>query len=205
MGVWTGETRRFDRNRRSARSTDSEGRPGRPLRTPLDTVIDACTNIYENVPCGTFVQNRIDDRFSKLSAPPRKSRDLNRVSNPQPLRLLRDKCAPSWHIVSPAAMAKIVEASPMKSAAEELELLRKTLRRCVDAYASRLESQIAEVRNRILPHIDDQNIPAARIRDLRDILTLCRTLEVRADKARRKDLKKIEAVIDELQVLVENW
>jgi t-SNARE complex subunit (syntaxin) len=30
-------------------------------------------------------------------------------------------------------------------------------------------------------------------------------LEVRADKARRKDLKKIEAVIDELQVLVENW
>lgn len=102
-------------------------------------------------------------------------------------------------------MAKIVEASPMKSAAEELELLRKTLRRCVDAYASRLENQITEVRNRIVPHLDDQKIPAARIRDLRDILTLCRTLEVRADKARRKDLKKIEAVIDELQVLVENW
>jgi hypothetical protein len=102
-------------------------------------------------------------------------------------------------------MAKTLEASPMKSAAEELELLRKTLRRCVDAYASRLENQIAEVRNRILPHIDEQKIPPARIRDLRDILTLCRTLEVRADKARRKDLKKIEGVIDELQVLVENW
>jgi hypothetical protein len=102
-------------------------------------------------------------------------------------------------------MAKPLEASPMKSAAEELALLRKTLRRCVDAYTSRLENQIAEVRNRILQHIDEQKIPAARIRDLRDILTLCRTLEVRADKARRKDLKKIEAVIDELQVLVENW
>jgi len=123
----------------------------------------------------------------------------------QPLRLLRDKCSASWHIVSPAAMAKTLEASPMKSAAEELELLRKTLRRCVDAYASRLENQINEVRNRILPHIDEQKIAPARIRDLRDILTLCRTLEVRADKARRKDLKKIEAVIDELLVLVENW
>jgi DNA repair exonuclease SbcCD ATPase subunit len=102
-------------------------------------------------------------------------------------------------------MAKTPEASPMKSAAEELELLRKTLRRCVDAYTTRLETQISEVRNRILEHVSEQKIPQTRIRDLRDILTLCRTLEVRADKARRKDLKKIEGVIDELQVLVKDW
>jgi hypothetical protein len=37
------------------------------------------------------------------------------------------------------------------------------------------------------------------------MITLCRTLDLKPEKGRRKDLKKIDTLLDELQVLVQNW
>ena len=41
--------------------------------------------------------------------------------------------------------------------------------------------------------------------DLRDMTTLLRTLDVKPVAGRRKDMKKIESLVDELRLLVERW
>ncbi|HEX7194067.1 MAG TPA: hypothetical protein VF207_03790, partial [Chthoniobacterales bacterium] len=85
-------------------------------------------------------------------------------------------------------MAKSLEVSPIKSVAEELDLLRKSFRESVNAYAKRIETQLAQAREHILAQTQDSKTQASHIRDLRDILTLCRTLDLKPDKGRRKDL-----------------
>jgi hypothetical protein len=45
----------------------------------------------------------------------------------------------------------------------------------------------------------------SEIHDLRDMLTILRTLQVKPEAGRRKDLKKIETLIDDLRLLSERW
>ena len=101
-------------------------------------------------------------------------------------------------------MAKSIEISPTKSFVEELEILRKSLRDCLEAYVQRLEHELDQIRERALAHGSPEPA-AAHIRDLRDMISLCRTLEIKPDKGRRKDLKKIDSLIEELSVIVANW
>ena len=102
-------------------------------------------------------------------------------------------------------MAKSLEVSPMKSVAEELDFLRKSFRESVNAYATRIETQLTQVRERVIEQAKSTKIQPSRIRDLRDIITLCRTLDLKPDKGRRKDLKKIESAVEEIQAMVQNW
>jgi predicted DNA-binding protein (UPF0251 family) len=102
-------------------------------------------------------------------------------------------------------MAKSLEVSPIKSVAEELDLLRKSFRESVNAYAKRIETQLVQAREHILAQNKDSKTQASRIRDLRDILTLCRTLDLKPDKGRRKDLKKVESALEEIQAMIQNW
>ena len=44
-----------------------------------------------------------------------------------------------------------------------------------------------------------------RLHELRDMLTLLRNLQIKPADARRKDLKKVESVLAELQVLSKGW
>jgi hypothetical protein len=102
-------------------------------------------------------------------------------------------------------MSKSLEVSPMKSVAEELDFLRKSFRESVNAYATRIETQLTLARERIIEKTKTTKPQPSRIRDLRDILTLCRTLDLKPDKGRRKDLKKIEAAVDEIHAMIQNW
>jgi hypothetical protein len=102
-------------------------------------------------------------------------------------------------------MAKSVEVSPMKSVAEELDFLRKSFRKSVNVYAKRIESQLTLIRERILKQTKDPKTSGTQIRDLRDILTLCRTLDLKPGKGRRKDLKKVEAVVEEIHAMIQKW
>ena len=45
----------------------------------------------------------------------------------------------------------------------------------------------------------------SEIPDLRDMLILLRTLEVKPEAGRRKDLKKIESLVEDLRLLSERW
>ena len=37
------------------------------------------------------------------------------------------------------------------------------------------------------------------------MITLCRTLDLKPEKGRRKDLKKIDTLVEELHLMVQNW
>ena len=102
-------------------------------------------------------------------------------------------------------MAKSLEASPMKSLAEELDFVRKSFRESIQVYSARIETQLAQLRDIVLEQVKNPNVQAAQIRDLRDMITLCRTLDLKPDKGRRKDLKKVETLVEELHLMIHNW
>jgi hypothetical protein len=97
------------------------------------------------------------------------------------------------------------EASPTKAVVTELDNLRVELRQAVDSYTARLDSEIERVRAAVQASNSPKGPSSAKIRDLRDMLTLLRHRQTRADKGRRKDLKKFESVVGDLGMLIENW
>ncbi len=135
----------------------------------------------------------------------------------------------------------MTEASPYKSAAEELATLRKTFRLACRSYLERVEMEIIRVHEQVVTagmaaaHAEENRKPISagsarsrangapapsgrdangtsvaaksqsEIADLRDMLTLLRTLEVKPEAGRRKDLKKIESLVEDLRVLSERW
>ncbi len=116
-----------------------------------------------------------------------------------------------------------IQASPYKSAVEELDTLRKTLRLACQHFSKRIDMEIIRVRERVAEageqytaagekpkptgrNGERSNGPGtSRLYDVRDMITLLRTLEVKPLAGRRKDLKKIESLVDELRLLVERW
>ena len=118
-----------------------------------------------------------------------------------------------------------VEASPFKSAIEELDALRKTFQVACRHYAERVDMEIIRLRERIAAagevHRENDKVKAAagprgrgrsavadanfQIHDLRDMLTVLRTLEVKPVAGRRRDLKKIESAVEDLRMLIERW
>ena len=102
-------------------------------------------------------------------------------------------------------MAKSLDVSPAKSFAEEVEILRKSFRACLDVYATRVEAELSHIKEVTLAKTQSAQLSQNTIRDLRDMITLCRTLDIKPEKGRRKDLKKIDSLIDELNLMVENW
>ncbi len=95
--------------------------------------------------------------------------------------------------------------TPPSPVAEEVEILRKSFRACLDVYTQRIETELKEIKEAALAQNNGSQVPASKIRDLRDMIILCRTLDIKPDKGRRKDLKKIDSLIDELHLMIENW
>ena len=114
----------------------------------------------------------------------------------------------------------LAEASPYKSVADELEILRGMFREACQRYAERVEAEIARLRERVVATgaaaaaqeklakaatRNKQTGTLEKVHDLRDMLTLMRTMQIKPAEGRRKDLKKIESVLEELQVLSKGW
>ncbi len=108
------------------------------------------------------------------------------------------------------------EASPYKSAVEALDALRATLRGVCQEYLRKLDAEVAQIRDQVAAagpageaprhsKSKDGRDAAERIYDLRDLLTLLRTAEIKPKAGRRKDLKKIEGLIEEARELVRRW
>jgi hypothetical protein len=102
-------------------------------------------------------------------------------------------------------MAKSLEVSPMKSLAEELAFVRKSFRESIEVYSTRVETQLTQIRDAVLEQTKNPNLPPAQIRDLRDMITLCRTLDLKPEKGRRKDFKKIDTLLEELHLMIKAW
>jgi type IV pilus biogenesis protein CpaD/CtpE len=98
-----------------------------------------------------------------------------------------------------------IEASPTKAVVLELQNLRAELREAVESFASRLEAEIDRLQIAIESGSEAKNLSSTRIRDLRDMLTLLGQRQIKPGKGRRKDLKKIESVVGDIAMLIENW
>lgn len=97
------------------------------------------------------------------------------------------------------------DAAPFNVIAEELEEFRATLRGTVESYLARLDGEIAQVSAAVEKEAGKKKVTSAKQRDLRDMLTLLRSASVKADKGRRKDLKKLDGLVGDLAMLTENW
>jgi len=99
-------------------------------------------------------------------------------------------------------------ASPIKSAVEEVDSLRRLFCATLKSYGASVEVELNRLRETIAAKesADEKTqIASGLIHDARDIVTLMRTLEIKAEKGRRRDLKKIEAVIEDSQKIVAKW
>lgn len=92
------------------------------------------------------------------------------------------------------------DASPAKSLVCDLTKLRRTLRTTGRAYLRRLETELDEIAS--WAKTRGGNPEKSEIRDLGDMVTLVRKVEVKPQKGRRKDLKKLDATISELRELL---
>jgi len=97
------------------------------------------------------------------------------------------------------------DASPAKSLARELRTLKRDLRVVSRHYIQRIEAELAEVQEAVSQLEATEEIPSNRIRDLRDMLILLRRLQIKPDKGRRKDLKKIDSTVGDLRLFLDNW
>ena len=84
--------------------------------------------------------------------------------------------------------------------------MRQTFRDLVTAYGTVVEAEIAHVHALACADAaSKKKLPASRATDLRDMLLLLRSLDVKPAKGRRRDLKKVENVVGELRGITEHW
>lgn len=87
---------------------------------------------------------------------------------------------------------------PAKMLAAELLNLRKDLRTTLRAYAARLEIALAASNKKIASYGDAEKLSRDRIAEIRDLTILLRKRKLKPEKGRRKDLRKIDMLIDEV-------
>jgi hypothetical protein len=99
---------------------------------------------------------------------------------------------------------KSKNTSPARMLESELEKLRQDLRATVRAYAARLEVGLAESRAALEASKPAEELSRERLHQLRDLTILVRKRKLKPEKGRRKDLRKIDSLIEDLQLLVPN-
>jgi hypothetical protein len=102
------------------------------------------------------------------------------------------------------AGARSKNTSPARLLESELEKLRHDLRATVRAYAARLEIGLAESRAALESSKPAEELSRERLHQLRDLTILVRKRKLKPEKGRRKDLRKIDSLIEDLQLLVPN-
>ena len=99
----------------------------------------------------------------------------------------------------------LTEASPAKALLEELELFRGICHGTLDSLAAKFDEQIDAIKLRVEALGSGEDVPSGKNRDIRDMLTLLRNSGVKPDKGRRKDLKKLDSISEDLTMMVQDW
>jgi hypothetical protein len=107
-------------------------------------------------------------------------------------------------IKSKRTRAKSRNTSPARLLELELEKLRSDLRATVRAYAARLEVGLAESRAALESSKLAEELSRDRLHQVRELTILVRKRKLKPEKGRRKDLRKIDSLIEDLQLLVPN-
>lgn len=113
------------------------------------------------------------------------------------------KISPSFAVTMADASEK--ETTPASHLLEEIEQLRQHMRICVARYADTLEVEIGKLEKAVRHEAEKGSEKNPRMRDIRDMLIVLRRLDIKPEKGRRKDFKKIENALADLQLLSEDW
>ncbi len=95
-----------------------------------------------------------------------------------------------------------LSASPVKLLESELLQLRGELRKTLRAYSARLEVQLAQSVAAVRASEPVDKLPKERLHQLRDMTTMVRKRNVKPEKGRRKDLRKIDSLITDLHLFL---
>ena len=88
---------------------------------------------------------------------------------------------------------------------EELVFVRKALHDTASHFVARLDGELNAIREAVASIASQKKVPEERVKSLRDLLLVLREVEVRPEKGRRRDLKRIEGAVKEMRLLVESW
>jgi hypothetical protein len=89
------------------------------------------------------------------------------------------------------------ESSPVTMLAGELAILRRDLRATIRAYVARLEIDLAESMAAVSSKRAEA-LSREQLHDIRDLTIMVRKRKLKPEKGRRKDLRKIDSLIQDL-------
>ena len=94
------------------------------------------------------------------------------------------------------------DSSPVTMLAGELAELRRDLRQTVKAYAQRLEADLEKSSAALSSLGPIEKLTPENLHDVREMTVLVRRRRLKPEKGRRKDLRKIDSLIEDLQLFV---
>jgi len=80
-----------------------------------------------------------------------------------------------------------------------LDSVRRDLRRTIRAYAVRLELDLAESIAAVTRYKRGEDLSRERLHDIRDLTIMMRKRKLKPEKGRRKDVRKLDSLIHDLQ------
>ena len=93
----------------------------------------------------------------------------------------------------------------MKPVLDELAFVRNAFHKVVTHYSGAIEGEISLIRETVAGTASRKKVSPECAHALREMLVLLRGLEVKPEKGRRRDLKKIESVVEEMRKLADAW
>ena len=81
---------------------------------------------------------------------------------------------------------------------DELDSVRRDLRRTIRAYAARLELELAESIAVVTRYKRAEDLSREQLHDIRDLTIMMRKRKLKPEKGRRKDMRKLDSLIRDL-------
>ncbi len=107
------------------------------------------------------------------------------------------------------AEAERVELPPVVRDARalngEIERVQSTLQDVVRTYVARLHAELASIQRRVVEAAESRRPPRGLGDDFAEMIDLARSLQVKPHRGRRKDMKRIDELIGELQGIIDKW
>ncbi|MGE5212536.1 MAG: hypothetical protein ACM3NN_02455 [Nitrospirota bacterium] len=95
------------------------------------------------------------------------------------------------------------EVSPVTMLSNELDAVRRDLRRTIRAYAARLELDLAESIAAVTRYKRAEELSTERLHDIRDLTIMMRKRKLKPEKGRRKDVRKLDSLIRDLHSIAQ--
>ena len=86
---------------------------------------------------------------------------------------------------------------------DELDAVRRELRRTIRAYAVRLELDLAESIVAVTRYKRAEDLSRERLHDIRDLTIMMRKRKLKPEKGRRKDVRKLDSLIGDLHSIAQ--